>query len=287
MTHHYQQISPHVFIMHAEHETDRPILAAIAGERRTLLMDAGNSPAHAELFRRELKRRGVRMPEILALTHWHWDHTFGMQVWNLPVVAHAETSRALTSLSGLDWSDGCLLDLIRQGTINEESAADIWKEFGGNRDIRIVEPDILFQGRISFDLGGVVCEMIHVGGDHSADSCILHVREDRVLFLGDALGPSVYGGPRKYTSAAFLQLLSVAYGYNAQWYVESHGVPMSGEEFRSDLAGWEKLARIVEAFGHDRERVVHEMKAFLQCDELPKDLLQGLDYFMAGRANMV
>ncbi|MDT3428952.1 hypothetical protein J2Z22_004548 [Paenibacillus forsythiae] len=62
---------------------------------------------------------------------------------------------------------------------------------------------------------------------------------------------------------------------------------MSGEEFRSDLAHWEKLARIVEVFGHDRERVADEMKAFLQSDELPDDLLQGLDYFMAGRANMV
>ncbi|MDT3428951.1 glyoxylase-like metal-dependent hydrolase (beta-lactamase superfamily II) [Paenibacillus forsythiae] len=207
MTHRYQQLSPHVIIMHAERETDRPILAAITGERRTLLMDAGNSPAHAELFRRELERRGVRPPELLALTHWHWDHSFGMQAWSLPAVAHVETGRALASLSGLDWSDDCLLDLIRQGIINEDSAADIRKEFGENRDIEIVQPDILFQDRIALDLGGVICEMVHIGGDHSGDSCIVHVRKDRVLFLGDALGPSVYGGPRKYTSAAFLRLL--------------------------------------------------------------------------------
>ncbi|BCG60727.1 MBL fold metallo-hydrolase [Paenibacillus sp. URB8-2] len=282
MTHHYQQLSPHVIIMHAEHETDRPILAAIAGERRTLLMDAGNSPGHAELFRRELKRRGVRQPEILALTHWHWDHTFGMQAWNLPAAAYVETGRVLSSLQGLDWSDGCLLSLISDGIISEDSAADIRKEYGSRRDIRITQPDILFRDRIEFDLGGVVCELVHVGGDHSSDSCILHVREDRVLFLGDALGPSVYGGPRKYTSAAFLKLLSTAYGYNADWYVESHGVPMSGEEFRLDLANWEKIARAVEMFGHDRERVVREMKAFLQSDELSKDLLQVIDYFMAG-----
>ncbi|AIQ14262.1 hydrolase glyoxylase [Paenibacillus durus] len=269
-------------IMHAEHETDRPILAAITGERRTLLMDAGNSPAHAELFRRELKRRGVRLPEIMALTHWHWDHTFGMQAWGIPAAAHEETARALSLLRELDWSDGCLLSLISDGIISEESATDIRKEFGSGRDIRITEPDIRFRDRIEFDLGGVVCELVHVGGDHSADSCILHVREDRVLFLGDALGPSVYGGPRKYTSAAFLKLLSTAYGYNAHWIVESHGVPMSGEEFRRDLEGWGELAQVVERFGHDRERVIREMKDFLKSDQLPKDLLQGLDYFMAG-----
>lgn len=44
MEHKFQELSPHILIMHAEHDTDRPILAAVSGSRRTLLMDAGNSP---------------------------------------------------------------------------------------------------------------------------------------------------------------------------------------------------------------------------------------------------
>ena len=282
MEHKFQQLSEHVFIMHAEHETDRPILAAIMGGRRTLLMDAGNSPAHAELFREELSRRGYRQPDILALTHWHWDHTFGMSGWNLPTVAHQETANALVSLKGLDWTEVGLEQLMASETISENTAADIRKEYGSDRDITVLEPDILFKDKITIDLGGVTCELVHVGGDHAEDSCFLYVKEERILFLGDALGPSVYGGPRKYSSTGFLRLLGLAYGYEADWYVESHGIPMNEEEFRADLASWERMARIVDVFGQDRERVVLEMKGYLKVDELPKDLVQGLEYFMAG-----
>lgn len=283
MSHRYEQLSPHVFLMHAEHETDRPILAAITGERRTLLMDAGNSPAHAELFRQELDRRGIRQPDLMVLTHWHWDHTFGMEAWNgITALAQEETGRTLASLEKYDWSDTCLKELVRQEIISSASEADIRKEYGGNRSIRLVRPDVLFKERIEVDLGGVTCEAVHVGGDHSPDSCYLFVREDKVLFLGDALGPSVYGGPRLYTSGSFLRLLSAAFGFGAHLYVESHGIPMDDEAFRADLAPWRLLAETVKAHGGNREAVVRELKARLSAEELPVDLLEGIGYFMAG-----
>ncbi|ULO07805.1 MBL fold metallo-hydrolase [Paenibacillus sp. 19GGS1-52] len=282
MKHKFQLLSPHILIMHAEPETDRPILAAILGERRTLLLDAGNSPAHAELFRKELSEYGYRQPDMIALTHWHWDHTFGLSAWDLPTVAHEGTAEALTRLSGLDWSDEGLEGLAAQGIISDESILHIRKEYGSRRTIRFMKPDIVFADRITIDLGGITCELNHVGGDHSADSCVLYVKEDNVLFLGDALGPSIYGGPRQYSSTGFLKLLNLAYRYDAQWYVESHGVPMSGVEFRADLASWERLARVVDVFGQDRERVMLEMKTYLKLEELPKDLQQGVEYFIAG-----
>ena len=282
MEHKFQQLSNNVIIMHAEHDTDRPILAAVVGKRRTLLLDAGNSPAHAELFRAELSARGVRHPDILVLTHWHWDHTFGMSAWDLPAVAHAGTAKVLSSLLIYDWSDECLEQLITEKTISKETAADIRKEYGTERTIRILEPDIVFQDKITLDLGGITCELAHVGGDHAEDSCFLFIKEDRILFLGDALGPSVYGGPRKYSSTEFLRLLKLVYSYGADWIVESHGIPVSEEEFRKDLSSWERLARVVDVFGHNRDRVVLEMKTYLKMAELPKDLLQGIEYFMAG-----
>lgn len=282
MEHQFQQLSQHILIMHAEHETDRPVLAAITGERRTLLMDAGNSPGHAGLFRQELAKRGIRVPELLVLTHWHWDHSFGLSAWQAPVIAHEGTAEALAGLGGRSWSDEDLAELVLAGVLSEESAQHIRLEYGDAREITVMKPDIVFSGNIAIDLGGVTCELSHVGGDHSADSCFLYIREDNVLFLGDALGPSVYGGPRRYSSTSFLKLLGLAYGYNAQWYVESHGLPMSLAEFRADLAPWERLARIVDVFGHNRERVVQELKDYLALEELPAGLLRGVEYFMAG-----
>lgn len=282
MEHKFQELSPHILIMHAEHDTDRPILAAVSGSRRTLLMDAGNSAAHAELFREELARRGWRQPDLLALTHWHWDHTFGMTAWSIPVIAHEGTARLLNRLAGLSGSDEELEGLVQEGTISEESVAHIRLEYGSPRVITVGTPDIIFSGSITVDLGGVTCELSHVGGDHSADSCVLHVIEDKVLFLGDALGPSVYGGPRRYSSTGFLKLLERIYGYKAALLVESHGVPMTEQEFRADLVPWERLARIVDVFGDNRERVLLELKTYLQLEELPPGLLRSVEYFLEG-----
>ena len=47
--------------------------------------------------------------------------------------------------------------------------------------------DIVFQERLDIELGGVTVRIRHVGGDHSADSSVMYIEPDRVLFLGDCL----------------------------------------------------------------------------------------------------
>jgi glyoxylase-like metal-dependent hydrolase (beta-lactamase superfamily II) len=283
-----EQITEHIWIMHACHDTDRPILAAITGAKRTLLMDAGNSPAHAALFRQELQKRGVRLPDLLVLTHWHWDHTFGMSEWDLPSIAQAKTAQALRKLMGQKWTDEALEQLCQEKIINASTMANIQKEYGVNRDmIRIVEPDILFEESVTIDLGGVTCQLNRVGGDHAEDSCYVYVKEDQTLFLGDALGPSVYGGPRSYTASRFLHLLRLAYQYEAKLFVESHGRPMDRGAFQKELRDWEQLALLTEQYGQDRERIASELCSFLQVPDLPQEFSAALDWFMVGAANQL
>lgn len=282
MKHQFEQLTPHIIIMHAEHETDRPILAAITGSRRTLLLDAGNSLEHANAFKAELERRGIREPDIMVLTHWHWDHSFGMHAWGIPTIAHTNTSDVLKRLANLDWAESTLKSLIADGTINNESAEHIRLEYGDPAKVRVIAPDIQFSERLKLELGDVTCEVVHVGGDHSIDSCVLHVQEDNVLFLGDALAPAIYGGPRRYRSTEFLRVLGLAYAYDASWYVESHGTPMNGSDFRADLAPWEQLAHTVDLIGRDRDKLVQELTASLRLQELPPDLDEGINYFIAG-----
>ncbi|WP_438444965.1 MBL fold metallo-hydrolase [Gorillibacterium sp. sgz5001074] len=283
----FERITEHITLMHAEHEADRPILAAIAGERRTLLLDAGNSTAHAALFRAELDRRGIRRPELLVLTHWHWDHTFGMAGWNIPAVAQEETAAALAVLTGADWSEAGLARLIREGYASDSTVRHIRAEYGEELGaIRVVRPEILFRDRITFDLGGVTCEVERVESDHSPDSCFVYVAEDRVLFTGDALGPSVYGGPRRYTADRFLRLMDRIRGSGAEIIVESHGVPMSREAFAEDIRPWEELARIVRESSPSAgtEEWTAELRRVLGVQSLSADLVKAAEYFAAGRA---
>ena len=58
--------------------TDRPLLAVIRGTDRTLMIDGGNSPKHAESFLDEMRRAGLGQPDFIAITHSHCDHVFGL-----------------------------------------------------------------------------------------------------------------------------------------------------------------------------------------------------------------
>ncbi|MNM94259.1 Metallo-beta-lactamase superfamily protein [compost metagenome] len=278
----FERISEHITIMHAEHETDRPILAAIRGANKTLLIDAGNSPEHADLFKEYLKQEGHPSPDYVVLTHWHWDHTFGLPAWNIPVIAQSGTAEMLHQLAGLEWSIETLQELESKGIINDQSSSDITKEYSDVSDIQVIVPDLVFLERMEVNLGGVICDIEHVGGDHAVDSCYVYVREDKVLFLGDALGPSIYGGPRYYTPGNFLALLTRMHQYEAEIFIESHGTPTDKNEFYQDINRWEQFALFVAQYGEDTEKITQEMTNFLNVDSLPNEFVQAMDYFMEG-----
>ncbi len=86
-----KKITDNILYLPADDNTDRPILAAICGDKKTLLIDSGNSSNHARLFLEELKRNNVKSPDYVVITHWHWDHIFGIQEMSLPTIASKET----------------------------------------------------------------------------------------------------------------------------------------------------------------------------------------------------
>jgi glyoxylase-like metal-dependent hydrolase (beta-lactamase superfamily II) len=128
----------------------------------------------------------------------------------------------------------------------------------------------------------VVCEIEHMGGDHSQDSSFLFVREDRILFTGDSLGPSVYGGPQKYTSDNFLRLLTGVFASGAELIVESHGSPMGREAFEADIEPWAALARAARRGGPDKDRILEELAREIGPAAISADLRQAAEWHVEG-----
>lgn len=90
-------------------ETDRPILGMVVGKEKTLMIDAGNSEEHAQLFLEMLKEQNVSHPDFVALTHWHWDHIFGLSVLQDALsIAHSETKKEMSTLVSYEWTDEAL-----------------------------------------------------------------------------------------------------------------------------------------------------------------------------------
>ncbi|WP_158587527.1 MBL fold metallo-hydrolase [Neobacillus notoginsengisoli] len=231
-----KQLSKHVRYLPADHETDRPVLGAVIGNDYTLIVDAGNSPAHAELFLNELKE--IKAPEsrLLVLTHWHWDHIFGMKKMNLPAIAHTKTKKYIEKLKGLQWTDEALDERVRTGVEIEFCAEMIKKEFGERRnEIEIVSPVITFENSLAIDLGGVRVRLQHVGGDHADDSIVVFVEKDKVLFLGDCYTQNMYAKKWNYTAPVFLKLLDELEHFQAAVYLHSHCDPATQAEFFQEL----------------------------------------------------
>lgn len=75
------QLTDRICYLPHDPEVDRPMLAYVRGEKFTLAIDAGYSAGHVRDFYTELENRGLSRPTFTAITHWHYDHTFGMALW--------------------------------------------------------------------------------------------------------------------------------------------------------------------------------------------------------------
>ena len=127
--------------------------------------------------------------------------------------------------------------LISLGSRGEEyaqlfCAEMIKKEYGNNRHITIALPNITFKEKIHLDLGDVSCRVEHVGGDHSHDSSVIFVEEEKVLFLGDCLYPHLYSEKPIYTVHNVLSLVEQLNKFDADTYVLSHELPLTKSQFQ-------------------------------------------------------
>ncbi|WP_312114106.1 MBL fold metallo-hydrolase [Brevibacillus reuszeri] len=277
------RLNDHVLYLPASHETDRPILAAISGTSRTLIMDAGNSPAHAALFLRGLSVYDLPRTELVALTHWHWDHIFGLSQMNLPAIAHVRTKFEMEKLAEMAWSDAALDQRVEEGIEISFCADMIKKELPGllRNEISIVPPTLVFEDRLEIDLGQVTCILQHVGGDHAQDSIVLYVKETKTLFLGDCLAPDIYTRDWNYSPAAFLELLSKIEAFDADTYVESHSAPMPKSQFQREMNEMKQMAQAVMQNRGDKNAVhAHLTEAFNR--EWTQTDVELLDYFLNG-----
>jgi len=220
-----QRISDHVYWLPPA-KPDRPSLCAVVGEHATVMLDAGASASHARVFLDALSAEGVAPPIAVVLTHSDWDHVFGAVEVGAPVIAHRLTDIALAKLAATDWSDEALDRRVESGERSPEHAANIKAEMPAPRSVRVARADRLFEDGVDLELGGATVQVRHVGGDHAADSSVMYVPQDRLLFLGDALyestGGEAGGAARTFTAEQAFPLLDAVRAFDAELSVEGH-----------------------------------------------------------------
>lgn len=156
-----KQITPRIWMLPGDHYTDRPNLYYVKGDDRSLAVDAGASPAHVELFYAALRQNDLPLPEVTAITHWHWDHTFGMCAVHGRTYASAGTGAQLSCVREWAWDRPAMQQREMQGLDIPFCNMCIMREYAAQPErIRVLLPDAVLLTDETMELGGVTAQLL-------------------------------------------------------------------------------------------------------------------------------
>lgn len=236
------QISPSVYILPFDSHRDRPNLGYIHGEKFSMLVDAGNSKAHLNKMLEAVEAAGLPKPEIALITHWHWDHTFGMHAFPGTTVAHTETNEILSTVSRWQWTPEAMDERLETGEECEFCDTHIKIEYDDISDIKVVRADIEFDGNLTLNLGNVTVEVTSIANPHSDDGAVVFIQEEKVLFAGDADTGDFYKLDGGYDADKFYDYIEAVDKIPYETYIHGHLAPMTRTEvsvLRKEIAAEE------------------------------------------------
>jgi glyoxylase-like metal-dependent hydrolase (beta-lactamase superfamily II) len=168
----WREVRSGVYVAVAEPESVN--LGLIVGSQRTLLVDTGSSPEQGRTIRAALASVTDLPLTAVVVTHWHYDHAFGLAAFaDVPRIAHESVQVRLSSAETAAEARRLGLDAEELGRPNVEIAV-----------------------AMALDLGDRRVEIAHLGRGHTEGDLVVVVPDADVLFAGDLLesaGPPSFG----------------------------------------------------------------------------------------------
>lgn len=215
----FRQLTDRVIYSMFDKPADRPVLGYINGQKYSLMIDAGNSQKHVESFYEALSKEGLKKPGFTVVSHWHWDHTFGMHAVEGITIAHKKTNAKLAEMAKWEWTDA-------------EMKMSIRTEYPLLSEIRVVTSDLTVGESMIIDLGDVTAELHHVESPHSEDCICVLIPQEKVLFIGDAVGVDYYNNCF-LDKEKLRSLITSMEGFDFDTCVLGHAEPMSKQNILS------------------------------------------------------
>lgn len=199
-----------------------PAVGVISTATQTVLVDAGNSPAHARRILNAIMAEGLPPVSHVIYTHFHWDHTFGGASWGGPCIAHRLCPRLLHEVyASRPWSRDYIDHQIAEKPARAGWLLALDELVGDWSRFRFRLPTITFADQMTLRLSGLTLDLRHVGGEHAADSITVTVRERGVMFMGDCFYPR----PDDPTAQPDLVMLAGLLDDSIHTYVAAHHAP--------------------------------------------------------------
>jgi len=149
-------------------------IGLIVVDKSALVIDSGWFPRiSAELIATIEDRLGCR-PEILVNTHYHSDHTFGNQSFDVPIMAVEQSRELMDQCRRTHWSR----EEIEKFTKDDPTMAVEWE------NLEITPPTETFDEKKEFMFHGLPLVFERVGG-HSPDSTMIYCAPHKIIYTGD------------------------------------------------------------------------------------------------------
>ena len=169
-------VSPHVTVILDEDAPFVPNVGIVVGDRATLVVDTGIGERNGRIVLAEARKVSKNTEFYMAATHFHPEHDLG-------ATAFPPNAKMLR------WR-------VQQQDV-DELGPDLNRRFAGFspalaqllKDARFRPADILFDGALTLDFGGVHVRVWGVGPTHTRGDTVFFVEEDRVLLAGDVVMP--------------------------------------------------------------------------------------------------
>lgn len=220
------KLSEHIYYLKYDEVGDRPNLYYIKGKDYSVCIDAGNSKRHIEKFYDALKRNNLIDPKYTIITHWHWDHTFGLKYAKGERISSIKTYEKLQEVQKYKWT---IEDLAHRLETKEEIPFCFWNiqvEYKDLNEIEVSLPDTYLEENKTLDLGDIKVELFVRDSTHSRDSIFIYVPDDKVLIVSDADCPDYYHG-EVYVKDKLIDMINFFKSLDYEYHCLGHALPES------------------------------------------------------------
>lgn len=157
----WQEVAPGIYRAVAEPESVN--LGLVVGTEAALLVDTGSSPEQGRAVRASVATVTDRPLTYVVVTHWHFDHAFGLAAFaDLATVGH---------------------DSVRGRLAGAEAAAEA--ERLGVDPNELATPGRELAVAAAYELGERRVEVAHIGRGHTDGDLVVVVPDADVVFAGD------------------------------------------------------------------------------------------------------
>jgi glyoxylase-like metal-dependent hydrolase (beta-lactamase superfamily II) len=147
-----------------------PNIGIVVAEEEALVVDTGMGPKNGRRVL-EKARALTDKPLVLTITHFHPEHGFGAQEFSEARIVYNRTQQEELAEKGAPY-----LDMFR--TFGDAVAEQL-------QGVELVDPDEVYDGELTLDLGGTTVELHEFGLAHTRGDQVVFLPEQRVLFTGD------------------------------------------------------------------------------------------------------